>query len=258
MVVSQIKALVPASVEPAVIKTWYVLQPIVRFFLAGDNRFCCVCNSQSRFFLSHGPSFRRRQDVVCPVCLAHDRHRLAWHYLSTRTNLLDGSPKQVLHFAPETIFIEKFKHIPGIEYLSADLSSPHAMVKMDITAIDLPDASVDIVYCSHVLEHIPKDRQAMGEIFRVLKPGGWALIQVPIAKKPTFEDPSITDPGERERLFWQSDHVRLYGLDIQDRLMATGFEVDTIFADQLVESSQVQYRGFSSSEPLFYCRKLTR
>jgi SAM-dependent methyltransferase len=129
------------------------------------------------------------------------------------------------------------------------------MVKMDITDIDWPDSSFDIVYCSHVLEHVPEDRKAMSEMFRVVKPGGWALIQVPVWKDDTIEDPSITDPGERERLFGQSDHVRLYGLDIKNRLAAAGFDVEVVFAHQLIEPQNCESMGINPNEPIFHCRK---
>lgn len=255
MVVSKLKALVPAAAEPTVIKTWYTLRPLVQLLFFGRQRYCCVCDSSSRFFLSQGPASRRRKDIICPVCLSHDRHRLAWLYLSSRTNLTDTTPKKMLHFAPETIFAEKFKRIPGVDYLSADLNSPHAMVKMDITDIQWPDSSFDIIYCSHVLEHVPDDHKAMREIFRTLKPGGWALIQVPISKENTIEDLSITDPAERERLYWQDDHVRLYGLDIKERLARAGFDVEVIFGGQLVESEEMELMRFDPGEPLFYCKK---
>jgi len=161
----------------------------------------------------------------------------------------------VLHFAPETAFAEVLRKARGIEDVSADLDSPHAMVKLDITRIDRDNASFDIILCSHVLEHVPEDRQAMHELFRVLKPGGWAMIQVPISNKPTFEDQSITDPAERERLFWKTDHVRLYGLDISDRLSAAGFEVEPVFAYQLVEPDQLMKTGIYPKDLVFNCRK---
>ena len=255
LMVSQIKALLPTALEPLAIRMWYLCRPIIRLIFFSRSKYCCVCDSWSRFFLSHGPLSRRRKDVVCPICLSHRRHRLAWIYLNSCTNITDGSPKKLLHFAPETEFSKRFKKIPGIDYLSADLVSPHAMVKMDITDIDWPDSSFDIVYCSHVLEHVPEDRKAMSEMFRVVKPGGWALIQVPVWKDDTIEDPSITDPGERERLFGQSDHVRLYGLDIKNRLAAAGFDVEVVFAHQLIEPQNCERMGINPNEPIFHCRK---
>jgi SAM-dependent methyltransferase len=175
-------------------------------------------------------------------------------YFNRSTNLNDGSPKVMLHFAPETELQRKFRSIPGVRYLSADLASPHAMQRIDITAIDWPDASFDIIYCSHVLEHVPDDRRAMSEMFRVLRPGGLVLIQVPFSVARAVEDLSVTDPAERERLFWQSDHVRLYGPDITDRLVAAGFDVNVVFPHEYVQPEDRE-RMSISAEPLFLCHK---
>jgi len=119
----------------------------------------------------------------------------------------------------------------------------------------MADASFDVILCSHVLEHVHDDQRAMRELFRILRPGGWAMIQVPISSKPTFEDPSITEPAERERVFWQADHVRLYGLDIADRLLEAGFEVETVFGDQLVASDQLVRTGIYPRDLVFLCGK---
>jgi len=253
--VSLIKGLLPSRAEPLAIWTWYFLRPVVRITFLGRARYCPVCRSRCRRFLSHGPRSRKVHDAVCPVCLSHPRHRLAWLFLTARTNLLDGHRKRLLHMAPEPAFAQILRRAPGIEDVSADLDSPHATVKLDITRLDLESASFDVILCSHVLEHVPEDRQAMSELFRVLKPGGWAMIQVPVSNKPTFEDPSITEPAERERLFWQADHVRLYGLDISDRLRAAGFEVDAVFAHQLAEPDRLVETGIYPGDVVFHCRK---
>lgn len=148
------------------------------------------------------------------------------------------------------------QRVPGIEYLSADLGSPHAMVKMDITATGLADDSFDLIYCSHVLEHVRDDRAAMREMFRVLKRGGRALIMVPIKSGATLEDPALTDPAERERLYLQSDHLRLYGLeDLRERLAAQGFEVQVAFARELVDRAACEQMGLNPDEPIFDARK---
>jgi SAM-dependent methyltransferase len=89
------------------------------------------------------------------------------------------------------------------------------------------DGAFDALLCHHVLEHVPDDRAAMRELRRVLRPGGWAILQSPIRSRleATLEDPAVTDPRERERLFGQRDHLRQYGRDYADRLRAAGFEV---------------------------------
>ena len=194
---------------------------------------------------------------MCPICLSHDRHRAAWLFLTTLTDLTDGRPKRVLHFAPEPQLALRLRNLPNLDYLSADLDSPHALLRTDITAIDSPDAAFDILYCSHVLEHVHDDRKAIAEIFRVLKPGGWAIIQVPLAPtETTLEDPSITDPGERERLFWQRDHVRLYGSDIAHRLEEVGFDVRIPTVGGFVPAREIERQGLRADERIFRCTRL--
>ena len=252
--VSRIKALMPAAVEPLAIGAWYRLRPIVRAAFFGRARYCPVCESRCRRFLAHGPPSRKVQNAVCPVCLSHPRLRLAWLVLRARTDLLDGRPKRILHVAPEPALTRLLHRVRNIEIVSADLDSPHAMLSLDIMRIQMPDGSFDVVLCSHVLEHVDDDRRAMRELLRVLRPGGWAMIQVPISSKPTFEDPSITDPAERERLFWQADHVRLYGVDIADRLTEAGFAVETVFGDQLVPADERVRTGIYPRDAVFLCR----
>lgn len=256
--ISRIKTLLPSGLEPLALRVWYWCRPALRIVFLGRRRYCSVCESRSRFFLSHGPPSRRVTNVLCPICLSHKRHRFAWIYLNSRTNLGDGTRKKLLHIAPEVEFTRLFKKVPKLDYVSADLGSPHAMVEADITAMHWPDDSFDMVYCSHVLEHVPDDRQAMREMLRVLKPGGVALIQVPVGPQATLEDPTITDPRERERVFWQSDHVRLYGLDIADRLRAAGFEVDVVFARQLLAPDACERMGIDTNEAMFHARKPPR
>ena len=258
--VTKIKELIPTCLEPVIVRLWYFLRPLLKLIFYGYNKYCPVCDSWIRYFLPHGPSSERRKDAICPVCLCHERHRLSWIFINSCTDLKDGRSKRLLHFAPEPEFARRFKNIQGVDYLSADLVSPHATERMDITDIRCSEGSFDVVYCCHLLEHVVDDRKAMSEIFRVLKPEGWALIQVPISEVETIEDPSITDPVVRQRLFGLSDHVRLYGIDIKDRLAASGFDVEVIFEDQVVPKLQDRRRMSTSgirNNPLFLCRKPT-
>jgi len=217
------------------------LKPIV---YRGTSRHCPICQSSVRRFLPFG--VKPRQDARCPLCGSLERHRLLWLFLRQYTDLFDGSAKRMLHFAPE---MEKwFKTIPGLEYLSADLVEGRAMLRMDITDIRYPDNSFEVLLCSHVLEHVPDDRKAMLEIARVLKPEGWAVIIVPIRADPTFEDPSVSDPAERERLFGQRDHVRIYGQDFEERLKETGLRVWNVRATQLANPDEVVLFGLKDDE----------
>lgn len=158
----------------------------------------------------------------------------------------------MLHFAPELVFERKFRQVESLDYLTADLLEPNAMVKMDITDIQYPDQSFDVIYCSHVLEHVADDRKGMRELRRVMSRDGWGLFQVPICLDRTLEDASVTDPKEREPLFGQHDHVRKYGVDFADRLRDAGFSVEVITAGNLLSSEEiVQYA--TKGEQVFYC-----
>jgi len=190
----------------------------------GNQVTCPCCNHQFSSFASYG--YVKRPNVLCRWCLSLERHRGLWLFLHQCTDVLQRNIK-LLHFAPEHQLQELFKSKPNIDYLSADLDMPTAMVQMDITNITLPDNSFDVIICNHVLEHVPDDHKAMSELYRVLKPGGWAILQTPMSAQPlTIEDLTITDPRERERLFGQDDHVRTYGADKKDRLEKAGFTVE--------------------------------
>jgi ubiquinone/menaquinone biosynthesis C-methylase UbiE len=127
---------------------------------------------------------------------------------------------------------------------------------MDLTSIPLPAEQFDIIYCSHVFEHIPDDRQAMRELYRVLRKGGWAILQVPVLRDTTFEDPSVTSPAERLRLFGQEDHVRVYGKDYRDRLAAVGFHVTVDDFAATFPAAKRRYFGLMEGEAVHFCRKL--
>jgi SAM-dependent methyltransferase len=121
----------------------------------------------------------------------------------------------------------------------------------------LDDNRFDLVFCNHVLEHIPDDRKAMIEIYRVLKPGGTAILQIPLdaSRQTTFEDPSVTDPAERARLFGQYDHVRVYGMDFFDRLRETGFRVQAIPVSKLFSPDEIKRYALDAGEILPVAQK---
>lgn len=179
-----------------------------------------------------------------------------WLYFARRTNLFDGRPKRVLHVAPERCFEGPLRQRLGAGYLTADLLDPGAMEQMDITNIRHPDESFDVIYCSHVLEHVPDDRQAMRELRRVLKQDGWAVLLVPITAERTIEDPTVTDPRERERAFGQHDHVRRYGPDYADRLREAGFDVLATEVPDLLERRDLIRMGLArSGAPIYHCKR---
>lgn len=178
-----------------------------------------------------------------------------WLYMTRKTSLFDRNQKKMLHVAPEPQLSQLIQKANYIDYLSADLSASNAMVKMDITDIQYPDNTFDVIYCNHVLEHVPDDRKAMSEFYRVLKPGGWAILQVPVTTATTFEDPTVVSPEERQRLFGQFDHVRRYGLDYKDRLVRAGFSVMVDGFVHELDNRTLRRFGLPQEEDVYFCRK---
>ena len=173
-----------------------------------------------------------------------ERHRLLWLYLDRKTSFLTDSIR-VLHVAPEQVFYKKFKSFSHWNYTTTDLHSPLADVKADICALPFEDNSYDLILCNHVLEHIPNDLKAMKELYRVLKPRGTAILQVPLEedRENTFEDDSITDQQERTRIFGQYDHVRVYGQDYYNRLQKAGFKATPV--DYIKEVTEGDIKRFA-------------
>lgn len=238
----------PPSLQRGIFTHALTLRKIIFF---GNRFYCPVCESRVRKFYGVGS----RLNAWCSVCNAAERHRLVWLFLQRKTNIFEQVPKRVLHIGPRLILELKFRQMANLDYLTADLSNSRAMVKMDITDIQYPDHSFDIIFCNHVLEHISDDRQAMRELYRVLKPKGWAILLVPITAEATFEDPSVTDPAEREKLFGQYDHVRRYGPDYIDRLKDSGFHVSVFSAAEFLDLNDLSRMGLCPDETIFYCEK---
>jgi SAM-dependent methyltransferase len=161
----------------------------------------------------------------------------------------------MLHIAPEEALRQAFQRLPDIGYVSMDLHAPDILVRADAGRLPFASHVFDFIYCSHVLEHIPDDRAAMRELQRVLRPGGVAMVLVPVWDKPTFEDPGVIDPVERERLFGQFDHVRWYGCDIIDRLSDSGFSVRMIRAGDVADAAVIGHFGLDESDVMFVCTK---
>jgi ubiquinone/menaquinone biosynthesis C-methylase UbiE len=188
-------------------------------------------------------------ELLCARCGSLQRDRRLYHLLQTE-NLLQG---KVLDFSPSRSLYRKLKKTPGIEYFPSDYSNEFiSEYRLDLTAIDLPDNSSDLIICYHILEHIPDDRKAMTELFRVLKPGGNILIQTPFREGEVYEDPSITTEAERKEYFGQEDHVRVYSVeDLQQRLKQAGFTVSILqFKENVLNRS-----GFSEKETVVRCTK---
>ena len=228
---------------------------IFSLFLRG-NKFEDPINGKTyRKLLPYG-RLKPRENAIAPDSLSLERHRLMWLFLKNKTNFFTDNLK-FLHIAPEYCFIKIFKGMKNLDYLTADLISPWADVKMDVHDIPFEENTFDVVICNHVLEHVDDADKVMKEFYRVMKPGGWGIFQVPIDynNSVTIEDKSVTDPRERERLYWQSDHLRLFGLDYGDKLTAAGFKVTESNFINEIDPKLVERYALDKNEIVYYCQK---
>lgn len=218
----------------------------------GNNVHCPICEKNFKEFLPYG-RITPRKNALCPNCQSLERHRLIWLYLRERSDFFKRK-LSVLHIAPEACFINRFEKIHGDQYITADIESPLAKLKMDIHQIPLADNSIDVVLCNHVLEHVNDDIKAMSEIERVLKPHGFAIMQVPFfhpIPDTTYEDFSITDPKAREKAFGQDDHVRKFGKDYLKRIERAGLTaVEDAFINTISKEDRYRF-GLSEGELLY-------
>ncbi len=222
----------------------------------GNNVNCPCCKGNFNKFLLWDPSDPKDENLICPRCNSHSRHRTILLYLQRETKIFSSQGK-MLHFAPEPFFIPIFKSQHNIDYVTGDLNPVFADNKIDITNISFSNNFFDFILCLHVLEHIVDDEKAMRELFRVLKPGSFALIQVPIdlAKSVTFEDTSITTEADRLNFFGQVDHVRICGTDYYKRLEQVGFSVETCNYSDVFSNDDKRKFGLTSREDFYICRK---
>ncbi|GHC56127.1 class I SAM-dependent methyltransferase [Ulvibacter litoralis] len=238
------------------IRLSYVVRPFVAFFLRGTKYTDPIDGNSFRKFLPYGYE-KVRENVLSPSTLSLERHRLFWLYLKNETNFFSENLR-VLHFAPEQAFYKRFRKMKNLTYTTTDLNSPIADVKADICNLPFKDNSYDFIICNHVLEHIPDDTKAMQELFRVLAPGGTAILQVPYEadRKTTFEDDSITDPKERAAIFGQYDHVRVYGMDYFEKLAEIGFKVEALDYTKTLSNEEIEKFCLAKGELLPVCKKL--
>ena len=215
-----------------------------------------MCKKSFRKFLPYG-RMTSRQNALCPSCLTLERHRLMWLFLKNKTNFFKDNLK-VLHVAPELCFIDKFEALSNLDYITADIESPLAKVKMDLHDIPFDENTFDVTFCNHVMEHVEDDIHCMAELHRVLKPGGWAIIQSPMdyTLDVTYEDKSITEPADREKAFGQNDHLRTFGKDYKQRLEKGGFHVTEEDYAQEIDSNFRKRYALPDDEIIYFCQKL--
>jgi SAM-dependent methyltransferase len=266
-----IKKLIPFQIGSALKKT---KQSIQSLFLKGNQYECPFCKGKYRKFLPGGENhlfFKyntiigggRRPNMLCPRCYSTDRDRLIYYYL-TSNNLINANPYSLLHIAPEPSLKKFLKNLPNIKYTSGDKFEKgyngffydKETILLDLTSLPFMDNSFDILICNHVLEHIVDEKKAFSEIHRVLKPKGWAILQVPIAieLKQTLENSEDSDE-KRTSLFGQHDHVRLYGLDYSTRLTSLGFNVEEWSPATHLEQKQISRYAINALESVFIAFK---
>lgn len=232
---------------------------LLHYALKGNNVTCPCCGSSYITFLPAG--IRKRANAACIKCGSLERHRNLWLFFADNKHLLNKQMK-LLHAAPEKIFYDRFSAQQNIDYYAIDLNPADynygiKTMKMDLTSLDFEDNFFDAILCSHVLEHIPDDSKAMKEMYRTLKPSGWAILNVPVKEEleKTFEDVLIRNPKKQLELFGQPDHVRIYGRDYTDRLRNAGFIVEAIqYASKFNHNEQFKY-GLEKHETIYFCTR---
>jgi SAM-dependent methyltransferase len=213
---------------------------------------CPLCGGRYSAFK---PAWNRA-NAICWRCGAHERHRAIWVHLQRHPELL-AEAGSLLHFAPEYCLERRLRAVPGLRYVTADLDPALGELELDVTALALADGAFDAILCSHVLEHVPDDAAAMRELHRVVAPGGWVLVMVPIdhGRDRTYEDPAVVTPQERVEAYWQADHVRLYARDIAGRLERAGFEVARATPAAEAGPRAAARHGLLVEEDVFLCRR---
>lgn len=241
--------------RPILIRLSYVVSPVLALVLRGTKFTDPIDGRSFKTFLPYGYG-KQRNNVLSPSTLSLERHRLLWLYLKNETDFFTA-PKKLLHFAPEQAFYKRFRNLKNLDYTTTDLYSPLADVKADICNLPFEDNSYDTILCNHVLEHIPDDTKAMQELYRVLKPGGMGIFQIPqdLSREITFEDNSITDQKTRAEIFGQYDHVRVYGRDYFDKLRSIGFTVSEVNYTKQLEPELVTKYCLAPGEIIPVCFK---
>ena len=252
------KSILNTIPRPWLIKASYIVRPVISWYLRGDKFTDPIDGRSFRKFLPYGYG-KQRENALSPSTLSLERHRLMWLFLKDNTNFFTAAKKlKVLHIAPEQCFLDIFRKQQNLNYITSDLESPIADVKADICDLPFKENEFDVVFCNHVLEHISNDTKAIQELYRVLKPGGFGIFQIPqdLSKAITFEDNTITDRKERAKLFGQYDHVRVYGRDYFDKLRSIGFKVDEVDYTKKITLDKIEKYCLMQNEILPVCYKL--
>tara|TARA_B110001450_G_scaffold255193_1_gene282123 strand:- start:34 stop:816 length:783 start_codon:yes stop_codon:yes gene_type:complete len=246
------------------------IKQLIKLALHSGSKYQCpICGYKSKDLFPIGkdiPVLKEKQVVGaglrnggCYKCGSSDRERLVFTYLTEKVNIFESKDLKILHLAPEKNISSALSKIGFNDYICGDLFTegyqyPDYVQNMNVLNIPFEDNYFDLIICNHLLEHVPNDTDAMKELFRVLNSNGKAILQVPISKNSdtTFEDFSVTDSKERESVFGQFDHLRIYGQDYSDRLNSIGFKIERINI-----SKEFPKYGLVLDEDIFIGKKTT-
>ena len=239
----------------AVYRAWWRCEALferIRYGYGRRRRVCSVCGRASRRFAPYGD----RPYARCIWCSSLERHRLVWLYFQRKTNILNGSTGWMLHLAPERCFEPRLRSVFRGKYVTADLRQSGVRLSTNVMNLALGTNRFDVIYCSHVLEEVPDDRQAMREFRRVLKDDGLAILLVPLSGNArTLEDPAIVTAADRKRLYGQDYNLRFYGADYPDRLTDAGFRVERLLIRDLANEAEADRMGLhDDGNEIFVCR----
>lgn len=215
---------------------------------AGNTFHCPVCEHSFRKFRSAGRGERKRANAVCPWCISRERDRLVYSYLEKEKTRLFNNKTRMLHIAPEPCLEPKLRSWAKGLYLTADLVRKDVDEQFDVMSIPHSNESFDAVFCSHVLQDVPDDLQAMREFIRILAPGGWAILNVPVVTEASADHQA--QPGNIRKATDKrpDEHLRSYGEDYPERMRGIGFEVETIEASELFEWKELTHLAMDRKE----------
>lgn len=270
-----IKTYIPESAKQVIRN----ILKLVRYW--GFQYSCPLCNKNFRKFVPNNKrtggqmtiekykivAMGTRANYACPRCGSTDKERLVWLYL-TREMKISSRHLKILHAAPEIKTRKILSSLPNIEYISGDKFEGDTRYSdgrysgamyLDVTKIPFQNDKFDLIICNHVLEHVPDDRRAVKEMYRVLKPGGRAILQVPVSYQleRTIENKNIVDPTEREKAFGQKDHVRVYSeADYISKLNEAGFKIRPVEQKEFLRPEEIENAGLSRREKVYVAEKI--